>query len=209
MSRVATLLLFCATSLSFIAPALAQMPTFTPAQPAAKAPSATPSQTPTPPPGAVNPNDTKSRFTPVPALGLHQISPDVIELINLEGAFSDAVAKGGGPAFASWFADDGVALSNGKPPVSGRDNIAASAIWSPKDYQLTWFAEGAQMGPSKDTGFTWGHYDAIVYAPDRTSKKASGRYITFWKKVKTSSGKKEWKVALDASADEPPDTNLP
>jgi ketosteroid isomerase-like protein len=171
--------------------------------------SAPASQTPTPPPAAVNPSDAKPRFTPMPSLSLRQLSPEVIELVNLEGAFSDAVAKGGGPAFASWFADDGVALSNGKPPVSGRDNIAATATWSPKDYQLTWFAEGAQMGPSKETGFTWGHYDAVVYSPDGTSKKASGRYITFWKKVKTSSGKKEWKVALDASADEPPDTTIP
>ena len=37
---------------------------------------------------------------------------------------------------------------------------------------------------------------------DGKSTTLTGRYITFWKKVKG-----EWKVALDASANEPPFTN--
>jgi ketosteroid isomerase-like protein len=58
------------------------------------------------------------------------------------------------------------------------------------------------MGPSNDTGFTWGHYDATTLDKDGKSTVTGGRYITFWKKVKG-----EWKVALDASANEPPPTN--
>ena len=58
------------------------------------------------------------------------------------------------------------------------------------------------MGPSNDTGFTWGHYDATTIAKDGKSTTATGRYFTFWKKVHG-----EWKVALDASANEPPPTN--
>jgi ketosteroid isomerase-like protein len=133
-----------------------------------------------------------------------ELPPELMELVKLEGEFEKAVAKGGGPAFASWFADDAVTLNNGEPAVQGHTAIAEHATWDPKDYQLTWFILGAQMGPSKDTAFTWGHYDAS--GTDRTGKPFtfSGRYTTFWKKV---GGK--WKVALDASSNEPPDPGSP
>jgi ketosteroid isomerase-like protein len=112
------------------------------------------------------------------------LSPGVLLLMELEGRFAQAVATGGGKAFASWFADDAVTLNNGRPAVLGRANIAAGAQWDPKTYQLTWIPQGAQMGPSNDMGFTWGHYE--------------GR----WKKLPDGT----WKVAMDASADEPPET---
>jgi ketosteroid isomerase-like protein len=120
-----------------------------------------------------------------------------LELIKLELDFCAAVSKGGGRAFASYFADDAVTLNNGRPAVLGLTAIAASAQWDPKTYQLSWYPQGAQMGPSNDTGFTWGHYDAVSNR-DGKSSTVSGRYITFWKKVKGV-----WKVALDASSEEP------
>jgi ketosteroid isomerase-like protein len=132
-------------------------------------------------------------------LSMPTLSPGQLELIQLETQFSDSVAKGGGKAFASWFADDAVTLNNGKPAVLGRTAIAAQAVWDPKTYQLSWYAEGAQMGPSGDTGFTWGHYDAKSQDQNGQPVVLSGRYITFWKKVNGS-----WKVALDASADAAP-----
>ena len=55
------------------------------------------------------------------------------------------------------------------------------------------------MGPSGDTGFTWGHYEAHGQDAKGQPKTTSGRYITFWKKVGG-----HWKVALDASADDAP-----
>jgi ketosteroid isomerase-like protein len=60
------------------------------------------------------------------------------------------------------------------------------------------------MGPGGNTGFTWGHYeahrhDAVSHNAEGQPTTASGRYITFWKKVHG-----EWKVALDASADDVP-----
>jgi ketosteroid isomerase-like protein len=132
------------------------------------------------------------------------ISPDLLELVKLEDEFQQSVAKGGGQAFATWFADDGVTLNNGQPAVLGRTAIAAHAQWDPATYQLTWYVEGAQMGPAKLTAFTWGHYDATSKAADGPSNVSSGRYITFWKKVEG-----HWKVALDASADEPSSTPAP
>ena len=127
------------------------------------------------------------------------MAPGVLLLLELEGRFAKSVAAGGGKAFASWFADDAVTLNNGKPPVRGHAAIAANAQWSPKDYQLTWTPLGAQMGPSNDMGFTWGHYEG--HSKDKNGQPVviSGRYFTVWKKVNGT-----WKVALDASADEPP-----
>jgi ketosteroid isomerase-like protein len=92
-----------------------------------------------------------------------------------------------------------VTLNNGQPAVQGQRAIAGQATWDPKTYQLTWYAEGARMGPSGDTGFTWGHYEAKGQDPKGQPISTSGRYITFWKKVNG-----HWKVALDASANDAP-----
>jgi ketosteroid isomerase-like protein len=128
------------------------------------------------------------------------LSPGVLQLMELEGRFEQAVAAGGGKAFASWFADDAVTLNNGKPAVLGRTAIAAAAQWDPKTYQLTWVPQGAQMGPSNDMGFTWGHYEGRSKDKNGQPVVISGRYFTVWKKMTDGT----WKVALDASANEPP-----
>jgi ketosteroid isomerase-like protein len=127
------------------------------------------------------------------------LSPGVIHLMELEGRFGKAVAEGGGKAFAQWFADDAVVLNNGQPATSGHAAIAAQAQWDPKVYQLTWIPEGAQMGPSNDMGFTWGHYSG--HSKDKHGQPVviEGRYMTVWKKMPDGS----WKIAMDASADEP------
>ncbi len=127
------------------------------------------------------------------------LSPSTMLLLELDGRFSQAVAAGGGKTFASWFSDDGVTLNNGKPAVIGRAAISASAQWDPKTYQLTWTPQGAQMGPSNDMGYTWGHYEGRSQDKAGQPVVVSGRYMTVWKKMPNG----EWKVALDASADEP------
>jgi ketosteroid isomerase-like protein len=128
------------------------------------------------------------------------LSPGALLLLELEGRFAQAVAAGGGKAFASWFADDAVTLNNGKPAVLGRTAIAAQAQWDPKTYELTWTPQGAQMGPSNDMGFTWGHYEGRSKDKNGGPVVITGRYFTLWKKLPDGT----WKVALDASADEPP-----
>jgi ketosteroid isomerase-like protein len=127
------------------------------------------------------------------------LTPGMIHLMELETKFAAAVAVGGGKAFASWFADDAVTLANGHAPVIGREAIAAQAQWDAKDYQLTWTAQGAQMGPSNDMGFTWGHYEGTGKDAHGQPVTHSGRYITVWKQMPDGS----WKVSLDASAEEP------
>jgi len=128
------------------------------------------------------------------------LSPGVILLMELEGKFAQAVSAGGGKAFSEWFADDAVTLNNGQPATLGRAAIAAQAKWDPKEYQLTWTPQGAQMGPSNDMGFTWGHYEGRTKDKNGQPVVINGRYMTVWKKVADGS----WKVALDASANEPP-----
>lgn len=130
------------------------------------------------------------------------LSPGVIQLMELEGRFAQAVATGGGKAFAEWFTDDAVVLNNGQPATLGKAAIASQAKWDPKDYQLTWAPEGAQMGPSNDMGFTWGHYEGHSRDKNGQPVVISGRYITVWKKMPDG----KWKVAMDASANEPPAT---
>jgi ketosteroid isomerase-like protein len=130
------------------------------------------------------------------------LTPGALLLLELEGRFAQAVAAGGGKAFAAWFAEDAVTLNNGKPAVMGAAAIASQAQWDPKTYQLTWVPQGAQMGPSNDMGFTWGHYEG--HSKDKNGEPVviSGRYLTVWKKLLNGT----WKVAMDASADEPPAT---
>jgi ketosteroid isomerase-like protein len=127
------------------------------------------------------------------------LTPGALVLLELEGRFSQAVATGGGKVFANWFSEDAVTLNNGKPAVLGRTAIAAQAQWDPKDYQLSWVPEGAQMGPSNDMGFTWGRYEG--HSKDKNGEPIviSGRYFTVWKKRPDGN----WKVAMDASAEGP------
>jgi len=138
--------------------------------------------------------------TSASALNQPMLSPGVLQLLSLDQQFAKDVAIKGGKAFADWFADDAVTLSNGKAPVLGRTNITRDANWDPKEYQLSWETEGAQMGPSNDMGFTWGHYTEHFKDKNGEEHNGSGRYITVWKKLPDGT----WKVAMDGSANAAP-----
>jgi len=125
--------------------------------------------------------------------------PGKVLLFDLEARFAKDVLERGGAAFADWFAEDGVALGNGQQPVVGRVAIVKSATWLPKDYQLTWTPTDAQMGPSGDIGYTWGHFEGRSKDAGGNPIKQTGRYITIWRKQADG----RWKVALDAGANEP------
>ena len=133
------------------------------------------------------------------------IGPGELQLLTLDGEFAQSVANGGGAAFSSWFAEDAVTLNNGKGAVLGKRRIAGNAVWKAQEYQFTWLPEGARMGPSDDMGFTWGHYDTHTKDSKGVPVTTSGRYITIWKRMPDG----KWKVALDASANEPAGSGLP
>jgi ketosteroid isomerase-like protein len=156
-------------------------------------------------PGSVAPMQAAPAYDTFPSTNSSPVTqptltPGALLLLELEGRFEKAVAAGGGKAFGSWFADDAVTLNNGRPAVLGQAAIAAQAQWDPKAYQLNWIPQGAQMGPSNDMGFTWGHYEGRSKDKNGEPIVTTGRYFTVWKKVADGT----WKVALDASANEPP-----
>jgi ketosteroid isomerase-like protein len=125
--------------------------------------------------------------------------PGKVLLFDLEAKFAKDTKDRGGAGFASWFAEDGVALGNGQPPVIGRVAIEKSANWTPQAYQLTWTPTDAQMGPSGDMGYTWGHFEGRSKDANGNPVLTSGRYMTIWRKQADGS----WKVVLDAGANEP------
>jgi ketosteroid isomerase-like protein len=128
------------------------------------------------------------------------IKPGKIILFDLEAKFAKDVLERGGAGFASWFAEDGVALGNGAAPLIGKVAIAKSATWSPQTYQLTWTPTDAAMSPSGDMGYTWGHFEGKSKDAHGNPVLTSGRYITVWRKQTDGS----WKVALDAGANDVP-----
>jgi ketosteroid isomerase-like protein len=128
-------------------------------------------------------------------------TPGKALLYNLEAELQKTVAERGGAGFASWFADDGVVLGNGKAPVVGKVAIEKSANWTTNYYQLTWTPDGAWMNAAGDSGYTWGQYEGQGKDANGNPVKVSGRYITVWGKQADGS----WKVELEASANEPPD----
>jgi ketosteroid isomerase-like protein len=128
------------------------------------------------------------------------MNPGKMQLFDLEARFEKDVATKGGAGFASWFADDGVALGNGKQPLIGKVAIEQSAQWSPKDYQLTWTPTDAMMSPDGDMGYTWGHFEGRSKDSNGNPVLTGGRYITVWRKQPDGT----WKVVLDAGADDAP-----
>lgn len=128
------------------------------------------------------------------------MSPGKMQLFALEARFEKDVVAEGGAGFASWFADDGVALGNGKQPLIGKVAIAQSATWSPKVYQLTWTPTDAMVSPDGDMGYTWGHFEGRSKDANGNPVLTSGRYITVWRKQPDGS----WKVVLDAGANDAP-----
>jgi ketosteroid isomerase-like protein len=129
------------------------------------------------------------------------VKPGKVLLFDLEARFARDVAERGGKAFADWFAEDGVSLSNGQAPVIGRAAIAKSANWSPKDYQLSWTPTDALMGPSGDMGYTWGHFEGHSKDANGFPVTTTGRYMTVWRRQPDGA----WKVVLDAGSNEPAD----
>jgi ketosteroid isomerase-like protein len=125
--------------------------------------------------------------------------PGKVLLFDLEARFAKDVLARGGAGFASWFAEDGVALGNGQPPSIGKVAIAKSANWDPKTYQLIWTPTDAQMGPSGDMGYTWGHFEGRSKDAAGNPVVTTGRYMTIWRRQPDGN----WKVVLDAGANEP------
>jgi uncharacterized protein (TIGR02246 family) len=133
------------------------------------------------------------------ALADTSMTPGKALLFELEAKFAKATAEGGGKAFASWFAEDGVSLGKGLAAVHGRENIAKRATWLAKDYRLQWTPTDGAMSAGGDMGYTWGHYEGHSKDAEGNDKVTAGRYLNLWRREADGS----WKVVLDQSSDEP------
>lgn len=142
--------------------------------------------------------DANAQVAPNP-LNDATFKPGKAFLFDLEARFAKDVLERGGAGFAAWFAEDGVALGNGEAPKIGKVAITKSANWDPKVYQLTWTPTDAMMGPSGDMGYTWGHFEGQSKDANGNPVTIKGRYMTIWRKEPNG----EWKVVLDAGANEP------
>jgi len=129
------------------------------------------------------------------------VKPGKMFLFDLEARFARDVLKRGGAGFAEWFAEDGVTLGNGAKPMVGKLAIEKSATWKPEEYQLTWTPTDAVMSPAGDMGYTWGHFEGHSKDANGNPVTTTGRYMTIWRKEPNG----EWKVVLDAGANEPAD----
>lgn len=143
--------------------------------------------------------DSNAQAAPNPLVDT-SVKPGKMLLFDLETRFAKDVLAKGGAGFAEWFADDGVALGNGKAPMTGKVAIAKSANWKPEQYQLTWTPTDAVMSPQGDMGYTWGHFEGRSKDARGNPVLTSGRYITIWRKQPDGN----WKVVLDAGADDVP-----
>jgi len=146
--------------------------------------------------------DANAPAAPPNPLSDTTVKPGKMLLYDLEARFAKDVLERGGAAFADWFAEDGVALGNGEAPSVGKVAIAKSTKWDPKAYQLIWTPTDAVMGPSGDMGYTWGHFEGHTKDQNGYPVVTKGRYMTIWRKGADG----QWKVVLDAGANEPPET---
>lgn len=143
--------------------------------------------------------DSNAQAAPNPLVDT-TVKPGKVLLFDLEARFAKDVLARGGPGFADWFAEDGVALGNGAAPLVGKVAITKSANWDPKVYQLTWTPTDAMMGPSGDMGYTWGHFEGHSKDANGNPVTTTGRYMTIWRIQPDG----QWKVVLDAGANEEP-----
>lgn len=124
------------------------------------------------------------------------------DLLAADKAFSDmSVAKGSNAAFLFYLAEDGRLFGIGsEPPIYGK--AAATKRYADQDRGsddpaanvLSWSPEHADISEDGTAGWTDGVW-TFVSAPDAKGEraKASGHYLTVWKKDTHG----QWKVAAD------------
>ena len=87
-----------------------------------------------------------------------------------------------------------VKLSEGKPPIIGIQNFAASFDLLHDIKSISWTPQFAEVAESGELGYTWGTWKLKL--PDTVQY---GKYFTVWKKNQ----KGEWKVVLDGGNSSP------
>jgi len=133
---------------------------------------------------------------PLALLGTPDATALKQELIGVEHAFRDMVAAKGAPAAFAQFAAPDVAFFRPDP----RQHRGPEAVvlrmkdWNPRAF-LTWDPLHVEISADGSLGYTWGRYEYSEPStePGKTAPKATGFYLTIWKRQPDGS----WRFTLD------------
>jgi len=120
-------------------------------------------------------------------------------LLETDRNFDAATAKGGAPAWASFFAEDGMMLPAGGDPISGREAIqkTMTGAFSTPGFSLRW--EPKDAAASGDLGYTHGVYRSMRNGADGKPVTSYGKYVTIWKRQPGGA----WKAIIDIGNSSP------
>ena len=121
-------------------------------------------------------------------------SAEQARLFQTDVEFSQISARlGVAQAFSLYFAEDGVWLPVGMPPVRGRQAIR-DTLDQAGTIKLSWQPQMAAVAAAADLGYTWGLYEARLPTADGGERVIRGKYATVWRKQPDET----WKVVLHA-----------
>ncbi len=116
-------------------------------------------------------------------------------LLQVDRDFARATASRGVDGWISYFAEDGMMLPEGAPPIRGREAIRSlmASFFAVPGNSLEWEPRWSEISRSGDLGYTIGTSvsTSVDSAGQPVSKK--GKYLTVWRKMEDGN----WRVAAD------------
>lgn len=125
-------------------------------------------------------------------------------LLAADQAWFEAYSASDNPAdaFVAQVLDDATLLPPDSPLAQGKEAIHAviSGLGAMPGFSITWGVDAADVGGGGELGYTIGHYEMKMDAPDGPIS-ISGKYLTVWEKQQDGT----WMVAADMfNANGPP-----
>jgi ketosteroid isomerase-like protein len=121
------------------------------------------------------------------------------DLKALDQEFSDYSREHGYyEAFATYLADEAVALNAGRQPVIGLEAVLVTMEGG--SGALLWTPVAGDISKSGDLGYTWGRYTFSDTDEAGEMQVSHGKYFTIWKLQDDGA----WKVVLDGGNANPP-----
>lgn len=125
-----------------------------------------------------------------------------------EAEWVKAVAAKDAGRVVAFYAEDGMLLPPGAPPVRSRE--ALRAAWSQEfgdpNYALTWQATKVEVARSGDLAYAFGSYAFTSSGPKGEPQTERGKYVVVWRKQADGA----WKAVADIwNPDAPPPVSAP
>jgi len=128
---------------------------------------------------------------------------DVQAVKDLEAAWLNDAALKDPARFASYYAEDALALSPNAPLVAGKNKIQAglTSLMADPNFALTFHSTRVEASQGGDMVYTIGAYSRTVSDPkSKQPVTDKGNYLTVWKKQADGN----WKVVTDMDNSELP-----